>query len=475
MLDQIKTVLNKRCSLDTRKAVIIGVSGGPDSLCLFNILWEMQFSLVIVHFNHGLREEADKEAFLVKQMAEEKGIPFMLGQRDVRKYAQSSSLSLEEAARNLRYDFLFEQAREFKAQAVAVGHTADDQVETVLMHLLRGAGISGLRGMLYRSLPNAWSEEIPLVRPLLGTWRYEILEYLRERNINPMQDESNQDTTYYRNRLRHELIPFLETYNPQIKQVIWRSADTLGADETFLQTTLDTYWDRAIAMEGEGFVGFTKASFLEYPVGLQRNLIRRGISKMQPGLRDVNYEAVERVLDSLESSQMNKKIDLSAGIYWLVEEEVCWLKMGESLLSLPDVPQLADDEQYRLQGHETLILGGGWQLHAAVLENIEGINDKVKANPDSYQAWLSLDTLPMPLFIRGRKPGDRIKPYGMDGRTVKVSDLMVNLKIAARARARWPLVCSDGDIIWIPGYRIGYEYRVKEKTRKVLHLTMRKQ
>ena len=148
-------------------------------------------------------------------MAEERGLSFVLGCTDVSALAEEQKLSIEEAARVARYRFLFEQARQLKAQAVAVAHNADDQVETVLMHLLRGAGLGGLKGMPYRAILPVWDEAIPLVRPLLGVWRSEIEVYCRQHSLEPIEDASNQDTTFFRNRLRHQLLPTLQEYNPQ--------------------------------------------------------------------------------------------------------------------------------------------------------------------------------------------------------------------------------------------------------------------
>jgi len=195
--------------------------------------------LVIAHLDHGIREEAKADAKVVQDFADERKLPFRLRQVDVNSYSDSKGLSTEEAARILRYRFLFEAAKSAQAQAVVVGHNADDQVESVVMHLLRGAGISGLKGMLPYTINSEWSDEIPLVRPLLNTWRKEIMTYCSDNDIEPVFDISNEDTTYFRNRLRQKLIPELETYNPQFRKVIWRMSQTLAGDQEVLIVAIE--------------------------------------------------------------------------------------------------------------------------------------------------------------------------------------------------------------------------------------------
>src|SRR5512134_2632488 len=166
MLENIQSILQDRCGLRREQPVIAGVSGGPDSLCLMSVLRRAGYHVIVAHFNHKLRPDADADANIVEQTAARLNLVSVIESGDVRAYADTEKLSIEEAARNLRYRFLMQQVRRFKAHAVAVGHTADDQVETVLMHFIRGAGLAGLKGMNYRTILQAFDPEIPVVRPL---------------------------------------------------------------------------------------------------------------------------------------------------------------------------------------------------------------------------------------------------------------------------------------------------------------------
>jgi tRNA(Ile)-lysidine synthase len=469
MLTRLQTVLIAECRLEPGKTLLVGVSGGPDSLCLLDILIRCGFDPVVAHFNHNLRPDSAADADKVEEIANTLKAPFVLGQGDVRQFAEESSLSLEEAARTLRYRFLFEQATRIGAQAVAVGHTADDQVETLLMHILRGAGLPGLKGMSSYSLPTNWSQQIPLVRPLLGVWRKEIMEYLAERRLTPMFDTSNLDTRFYRNRLRHELIPYLESYQEHIRAILWRTADVLGGDYAIIEGVVEDAWSKCQGAQRGDTISFARLPLHEQPRGVQRHLLRRAIGKLRPGLRDVDFQAVERGLELLARPiAENGRCDLASGLSLFLESDRVW--MASSPTDLPDLdwPQIPDGERVTLPVPGRLFLPGGWELQAGFLPGPEA--GRGAGGP--YEARISADGLFLPLEVRGRLPGDRFRPLGMQGHSLKISDLMINLKLPQRARARWPLVVSSGEILWIPGYRLSHTARLTPATQTAIWLKM---
>ena len=243
---------------------------------MLDILRQLGYRLIVAHLDHSLRAESAQEAEQLRHLVEGYSLPFVLERGDVQAYAARHSLSIEEAAREVRYRFLFDQAARCQAQAVAVGHTANDQVETVLMHLLRGSGLAGLRGMSYRSLPNPWSQSIPLVRPLLGAWREEILAHLAQSGLQASLDASNLDTRYYRNRLRHELVPQLEQLNPGVKQRLWQMADILAEDENVLEMVEQAAWASCILTQGPGFVALDAGVLRTQAAGLQTTAVAPG-------------------------------------------------------------------------------------------------------------------------------------------------------------------------------------------------------
>jgi tRNA(Ile)-lysidine synthase len=421
-----------------------------------------------------MRPESSTEAEQVRNIVDRLGYKLILAKMDVKAFAESQKLSQEEAARILRYRFLFQQAKLKDAQAVAVGHTADDQVETVLMHLLRGAGLSGLKGMSYRSLTNEWSQEIALVRPLLGFWRDEIMDYVAKRNFQPILDASNQDTQFFRNKLRHDLIPYLENYNPKLRQLIWRTAEILKEDYNIIDNTITSAWQICILDENERYIAIDPQCLKGQPLGVQRNLLRRAIFKLRPGIRDVDFNTINRAVQFLGSPSKNSQLDLTAGLRLLLEEKKLWLTSWEAALPNQDWPQLDLGTELGLHIPGKVNLANGWQLIAKNVSNAKFQKRQAITNDDPFQVWIDFDCLRLPIQIRTRQSGDRFQPFGLKGHSKKISDLMVDLKIPQRARAGWPLLCSDEQIVWVPGIQLAYPYRIKDKTINITHLKLKR-
>jgi tRNA(Ile)-lysidine synthase len=469
------SILRTRCKLDPARPVLAGVSGGADSLCLLGVLTDAGYPVIVAHFNHKLRHEADHESAAVAERARTLGLPFVSDSADVRAWAERRGLSLEEAARTLRYRFLFTAARTHHAQAVAVGHTADDQAETVLMHFLRGAGLAGLKGMEYRALLPVFDAEIPLLRPLLALWRTDTETYCREHGLAPSIDASNLDETYFRNRLRHTLIPELEKYNPRFKETLVRTAQALQGDDAALQEVLDVAWKDVFVAQGEGWLAFDGAKLEAIAPGLRRNLLRRAGESLRPESRDFGFEALERGAAFAENPG-GKQVDFANGLYLFAEAGKVYLAAYEADLPFAQWPQV---EQSLAISGQRLALGNDWVL--SVDEVPSGAGDWSN-NPDPWQAWLDADltggglalSAVEALTVRPRREGDRFQPLGMEQGTVKLSDFFVNVKLLRRARAKWPLVCAREEIAWVPGYRLAHPFRVTEKTKRVVKLVLQK-
>jgi tRNA(Ile)-lysidine synthase len=471
LLKRLAQTAAEKCGLLKTQQILCGVSGGADSLALLFGLQALGYQLAIAHVDHGLRPESQAEARFVQQIADSQKLPFFLQCIDVGHVAKLEGQSIEEAARVVRYQFLFEQARVHHCQAVAVAHHADDQVETVLMHLMRGAALPGLTGMSYQRLMPQWDDKIPLVRPLLDTWREEIDAYIAEIGLTPCNDLSNLDTTYHRNRIRHELIPYLESYNPQIKAVIWRMADVLNEEDRFLTCHTEEAYEQCLHGETEDRITLNLKLFKDLSTALKRRVLRQAIAQLRPDLRDIGFDAIARGLAFLERPIVRGEIDLVARLNLAVIDEMLLIKTWDA--DLPDLGQplllnaLFDDQ---LTLEKSINLRHGWRIEASLLENRpDRLLDVVKNLPPD-EAWLDYDLVNIPMVVRGRKEGECFRPLGMDGHTQGLQDFFTNLKIPEHIRSLWPLVICGQKVAWVVGLRPSDDFKITASTQKILKL-----
>ena len=454
--------------------IIVAVSGGADSLCLLGTLHEQGCPLIVAHFDHQLRPDSVDDAKFVEEVAAQYQIPFTLGTADVAAYAAAHKQTIEEAARNARYAFFFEQARQHNAQAVAVGHTADDQVETVLMHFLRGAGLNGLKGILPSTILPHFDPEIPLVRPILHLRRSETEAYCAAHNLVPREDPTNASQDYFRNRLRHTLIPELEKYNPRFRETLVRTSQALQGDHALLSELIDQTWQQVVSDETPTYISFLLSSFSLLSSALIRNLIKKGMEKLLPGQTDIGFSTLERAAAFSVDPNSPQRINLASGLILFKEGDALHLTADEQHLPLDGFPQIGggiasavelprNDEMFRLE------LGDGWVLTVSNPETAQ-----MPKNADPFQVTLDADALVGELFLRTRKSGDRFDPLGMDGKSMKLKDFFINEKLPRRAREGYPLLCDEVGIVWLPGYRPAHRVRVTDATTHAIRFVLKR-
>jgi len=474
MTEDIETILSEECGLVKDRPIIVGVSGGPDSLCLMETLRQAGYSVLVAHFDHQLRPESVDEARVVAQMAARFNLQFESAAADVRAHAGQAKLSLEEAARDMRYQFLFRLAREHHAQAVAVGHTADDQVETILMHFMRGSALNGLKGMPYRSILKTFDPHIPIVRPLLDLWRADTIAYCAAHDLQPHYDSSNASTDYQRNHIRHLLIPSLEGYNPKFRAAVLRMSHSLKDDHVLLMELLENAWRETVLEVGADSVAFDASLLTRCSPGLQRNLVKHAMQTLSPAV-DVSHAALARAAALIrEPAHQPARVDLKRGLVLFREADRIYVSQLDAQFPSHLAPQMTAAPLIPLPIPGQVELAGGWVL---TCETWSGTPASARAqagdNSDPYQAWLDADNLTEPLHLRARRLGDQFTPFGMDGHSQKLSDFFVNVKMPQRARDQYPLLCAGNEIIWVPGYRPAQSHCLTESTQTVLHLTLR--
>jgi tRNA(Ile)-lysidine synthase len=453
--------------------VVVGVSGGPDSLCLLDVLDsladDLSLTLRVAHLNHGLRLEAASEAEFVRAEAQKRGLAFHTETADTRAYAQTHKQSIEEAARNLRYSFLARTALAVGARVIAVAHTADDQAETVLMHFLRGSGLAGLRGMLAKMDVGSWTldvggavlQPLALIRPLLTTSRAEVEAYCAEHSLQPVQDATNLDTTFFRNRLRYELLPQLERYNPNIRAVLQRTAEVMAGDAEILRGVVQERWEEIAQVEA-GRVMFYKSGWRALTLPEQRALLREAVARLCPNLRNIDFTPLERAVRFSRSAAPGRSCDVLGGLRLSISSaHVTVSAWAGAEMPMPvDIPLVSPDGQ----------LSSGWQFCVETLKPDEWSRGEVASNAPGWQVFVDSSKVRSPLHFRVRSPGDRFRPLGMDGHSLKLSDFMINTKIEKALRDRWPIVVCGADIVWVAGLRLDERFKVTEETTTVLRL-----
>lgn len=473
MLENIHSILSEQCGLNRDQPIVAGVSGGPDSLCLMSVLRKAGYRVVVAHFNHKLRPDSDADANIVEQTAARLNLVSVIQNGDVRAFADAEKLSIEEAARILRYRFLMAQARHFHAQAVAVGHTADDQVETVLMHFIRGAGLAGLKGMTYRTVINMFDPEIPIVRPLLDMWREETVVYCAANGFRPRHDPSNASLDFFRNRLRHLLIPTLESYNPRFREVVWRTSRSLAGDFEILADVLNDVWKECVVQENVDFVAFDSAALSKRPIGLQRNLIRRAMERLHPDDMDISFATLERATNFIAEPHPHGRVNLPNDLHLLREGALTYVVTGDATLPVERWPQMPEESStVPLKVPGSVTLAAGWRLNCERWNIPSLAMEQARSNDDPFQVWLDAKDISDALELRVRQDGDRFEPLGMDGHEMKISDFFINVKLPQRARDHWPLLCMGERVVWVPGYRPAHPYRLTESTRQALYFSM---
>jgi tRNA(Ile)-lysidine synthetase-like protein len=485
LLKIIRDTIDRYNLLPQGGTVVVGVSGGPDSLCLLHVLRtlapEYGISLQVAHLNHQLRDrDSDEDADFVARLAGAWGLPCTVEVRDVSAYAEQTKLAVEEAARQMRYGFLAELAQRIGADTIAVAHHADDQAESVLMHVIRGSGIAGLRGMRPKSSigdmrladpstlhsPALWASTLYLIRPLLYVSRADIEAYCAAHSLHPRFDVSNLDQTYFRNWLRHTVLPLLAQHNPGVRDVLCRTAEVAAADYDILHAEMERVWPQVTRISTSAIV-FDRAAWQAQPLSLKRATIREAIHRLRQNLRNINFVHVERAVDLAEHGGVGDRVTLAEGLLLTLTYDSFTIADEEYQAPLPNWPLLEPNTRVAVHMPGYLSLPQtDWALESLLLPVQSGF----RLNPDPWTAFLDAEVCSSLLMLRTRLPGDRIAPQGMGGHTMKLNELMINSKVPRAARDRIPLLVSGERILWACGLRVDENACITSTTRRVVRL-----
>ncbi len=455
-LSAVEAAIRHYHMLDQGDTVLVGVSGGPDSVALLHSLvnlgpkWSLR--LVTAHLNHQLRgATADQEAAFVGRLSADLGLHCEIGLKDVAKYGADHRLSLQEAARVVRYAFYDEAAAKYAASKIALGHQEDDNAESILMHFLRGTGPLGLTG-----IPPVRHRRI--IRPLIGLTRKDIMAFLKRGGFKYVTDRSNLDTKYLRNRIRHELLPHLKKrYNPNIVSALNRLASILRDEEAF--------WDREVSRTLQDFVLEQKPDRLSLMTrglsdlhpALLRRLVRHAVLLLKGELKPLAHVHVQAVLRLMVAPSPSGSLDLPHGVRVVRDREEINFLLGPA--------EENTGFEYHIPRIQTTFIREidiFLQLSVCDVREVSHLKDCPLTT-----ALFDLNAVTFPLKVRNFKPGDRFKPLGMAG-SQKLKTFFINHKVPRSKRQSCPVLLSSGKIIWVGGYRIDDTAKITGKTKKVL-------
>ncbi|MBY6038510.1 tRNA lysidine(34) synthetase TilS [Fictibacillus nanhaiensis] len=441
MLQDVEQFIKKHRLLSSAKTVVVGVSGGPDSLALLHFLWKRSsvynISVIAASFNHKLRgEESENELAFVERFCLERNIPFEGGGEDVAHYQKKNHLSLQTAARTCRYRFFEQIMKKHKADHLALAHHGDDQIETMLMRMTRGSEGYSLAGIPIRR-PFAEGE---IIRPFLGITKDQIEHYCKVEKLFPVHDPSNESDTYVRNRYRKHILPFLKQENPSVHERFQYLSETISEDEAYISEQAEIELEKVLIVKTEGKIELSVSSFNKMPIPLQKRgitLILNYLYKLNPSSLSSVHK--ENFLSLLGSEHPSGFLHFPSGLFVSRTYDRCTL----SFEPVKNEEESSYDFSLELPGRVELPNG----IMTAEITDCEPLSTRGK---DVFV--FSWNDVSLPLRVRTRRPGDRMAIAGVGTR--KLKDIFIDAKVRQEERSVWPIVVdANGSIIWIPGLK----------------------
>ena len=467
LLRIVDETVNAYGMLKEKDSVVVGVSGGPDSVALLHVLRALaaRFSLKlgIAHLNHCLRQnDSDKEAAFVETLSNRLDLPCHIHKEDVHEYQIKNKLSLEEAARRVRYTFLYRVAETHRYNKIALGHHSDDNAELVLMNLFRGSGPLGLTG-----IPPVRDGKI--IRPLIKLSRSEIIDYLNQNRLKYVSDPSNKDTRYLRNSVRHKLIPLLKTaYNPKISETLNRLSSIIHSEEAWIEDVIHPLFEKTVLDVQDDRITFSASMLDRLHTAAQRRILRKAISSIKGDLRRISFVNIDAVLHLLEKGPTYGRLDLPDRIRIRRSGDVIVISQEKSALRNLDVKSGHSKPfvfEYNIAKPESVFI-------KEIGAHLEFSEMSTETMPDDcyagqYTGFFDKDTLCFPMVLRNYRPGDAFRPMGMDG-TQKLKKFFIDKKVPRNERIKCPILLNRNKIIWIVGHRADESVVITPSTRNVL-------
>lgn len=452
MKDMQDTVLNNILEhnlISKNDNIVAGISGGLDSMALlmtlYNLREELDFNILVCHVNHGVRDEASLDQDYVRKKAESLGLEFYTINVDMVSYGKEKGITAEEAGRELRYGFFREVLKKAGIGKIAVAHNKNDQAETLLQRIIRGTGIDGLKGMEFKTQD--------IIRPILNISREEIENYLHSNNIHYVVDKTNLMPIYNRNKVRLELIPYIqENFNPNIIETLWRTSQSSNIDSNYLDMISNQTYDKIVKEENKYRIVLDSLNFRKIHRSIQNRIIRLSFQKLIQNIQGMGQYHVSSLVDMFLDGKTGKQMNLPNGLIGRVSYD--------DLIIERIIEMANNDYCYNLELGNNIIE----ELDMEIALNLVG---KSEFRKTFNTKCIDYDKLKGGLSLRNRRDGDRIVPLGMKG-SKKIKDYFIDKKIPREKRDEIPLLVDDENIVWILGHSISELYKVRDSTKRIL-------
>jgi tRNA(Ile)-lysidine synthase len=467
MLEQVRQTIAQYKMIEPGDRIVVGVSGGIDSMTLLHVLCclkgEYRLTLSVAHLDHQLRPDSERDARFVADHAQHLELPCVVGRASVSELASRERLSLEDAARRARYDFLQRTAEQMRANRLALGHTLNDQVETFFMRLLRGSGLQGLGGI---PPTRVLTPTLTLIRPFIKTTRAQIEAYAQQHRLNYREDPTNQETHFTRNQIRHELLVWLEReFNPNLLKTVGRTQELLQRAARFLEKLTEGELAKLTLKREKSSLRLDRIAFEALDPFVQSLTLREAIRRVHKRAAEVGYDHIEEMLTKIRSAPRSR-VELPGRLLLKMNAQTLELARARVRHSRPF------DFEIELCG-TTVVTEIGWRFTGELLDlDRETFVHQMKAprGGSPLEVYFDFDTIKGRLHVRRRRPGDRFAPFGLKG-TKKLQDFFVDEKVPAEERDQIPLLCDEQEILWVVGRRTSHDYRVRARTRRILKIS----
>lgn len=447
--------------IDKNDKIIVALSGGPDSVCLLHILSKLSkeygITIYAAHLNHQIRgTAAHKDALYAMDLCAQLGIRYFVKSLDVPTYSKENKLTLEEGARILRYEMLFELKNDLSAQKIAVAHNLDDQSETVMMRIMRGTGLTGLKGMEYKR-PDG------IIRPLMDVLKKDIEKYCQDNHLQPRIDHTNLEDEYTRNKIRIHLLPYIQKeYAPNIKETLSRMANSLREDSLFIENIADEKFEKIASVIDADTVRVDLDLMENEDVVITKRIIRKAYKHLEGSYNGLETVHLDDVIELIQNQRKDAKINLPKGI--IADKKSSYLYITKKEIKIEPI-------EYEIEipiNKVTVVEELGIKVEAQRISKEKSKLFSTGSNTKSFD----IAKISGKLIMRNRHNGDKIKPLGLGG-TKKIKDILIDSKVSLELRNNVPIICDDEKILWIVGHCISEEAKISELTEEVIRISIK--